>query len=156
MERWWGAGLVLLGAAACSPGPEEDRPAASGSADGAPAVAADTAPVLPVRHSYFPRRADVDYWETVPSTHSDPMFFLQVQPRIETPAEGPWVAVFSDETGRPLTRLPGLRVDVATGNFLFLCSRRAFAPGDWTLTLEVMEGGLAGIEPRQTFRFRVQ
>lgn len=155
-KTWCGAGLLLLGAAACSPAPEEDRPPAEGSGGGTPVVAARPAPVVPVRHSYFPRRADVDYWETVPTSDPDPQFFLQVHPRIETPAEGPWIASFSDESGRVLTRLAGLRVDVATGNFLFLCSRRAFAPGDWTLTLQVVEGGLAGIEPQQTFRFRVQ
>ena len=147
----WGA--VLLGVAVgCSPAPEDETPAATEVA--VPAVAA--AAVVPIGHSYFPRRADVDYWETVPRTHTDPQLFLQVHPRIETPAEGPWVATFRDANGDVLIRLPGLRVDVATGNFLFLCARNRFAAGDWTIALEVMEGGLVGREPRQMFRFRVE
>jgi hypothetical protein len=150
----WVATLLILGAG-CAREPEEGSADSSTDPAGAPSVSA-AAPVLPLRHSYFPRREDVDYWETIPRTHSAPQFFLQVHPRIKTPAEGPWIATFSDETGGVLTRLPGLRVDVATGNFLFLCSRRQFPPGDWTLALEVMEGGLAGSEPQQVFRFRVE
>jgi hypothetical protein len=149
--RWCGA--VLLLAVGCT-GSSED----ASSEQAAPPVSALStgAPVTPIRHSYFPRRNDVDFWETVPKTHVEPLFFLQVQPRIQTPAEGPWIATFSDRDGRVLARIPGLRVDVATGNFLFLCARDRFAPGDWTLTLEVVEGGLAGREPRQVFRFRVE
>jgi hypothetical protein len=150
----WGVLLLAL-VAGCSPAPEKQPGAATESAS-ALVVATSRLTVVPVRHSYFPRRDDVDYWETIPRTHSDPEFFLQVHPRIKTPAEGPWIATFTDAAGDVLTRLPGLRVDVATGNFLFLCSRREFAPGDWTLALEVMEGGLEGIEPQQTFRFRVE
>lgn len=144
---------LLAVAAGCSPAPEDETPSAAAPV---PAAAVAAAPVVPIGHSYFPRRADVDYWETVPRTHVDPQFFLQVHPRIETPAEGPWIATFTDANGDVLLRLPGLRVDVATGNFLFLCARNRFAPGDWTIALEVMEGGLAGREPRQSFRFRVE
>jgi len=146
-------GLVVLALGGCS-GPDGGSP----STDREPAAVTSrsTPPVRPVRHSYFPRRDDVDYWETVPAGDADPQFFLQVYPRIKTPAEGPWVATFSDAAGDVLARLPGLRVDVATGNFLFLCDRSRFPPGDWTITLEVMEGGLSGVEPEQTFRFRVE
>ena len=143
---------VLLLAAGCS--------SSDDATHGPPGAAVSTvpagAPVTPIRHSYFPRREDVDFWETVPKTHLEPVFFLQVQPQILTPAEGPWVATFSDRDGRVLARIPGLRVDVATGNFLFLCARDRFPPGDWTLVLEVTEGGLQGREPRQVFRFRVE
>jgi len=148
--RWWWAALLAV-FAGCSPAPEEETPPPA-----TPAAAVTAAPVVPIGHSYFPRRADVDYWETVPRTHAAPQFFLQVYPRIETPAEGPWLATFADANGDTLIRLPGLRVDVATGNFLFLCARNRFAPGDWTIALEVMEGGLTGREPRQEFRFRVE
>jgi hypothetical protein len=145
-----GPAAVLLLCAGCSSSPEDAATeAVAVSAPGSVAVS-------PIRHSYFPRRDDVDFWETIPATHAEPQFLLQVQPRIQTPAEGPWIATFSDREGKLLARIPGLRVDVATGNFLFLCAKSRFAPGDWTLALEVMEGGLEGREPRQVFRFRVE
>ena len=153
----WGVGLAWV-AAGCADTSEEETAPPPAAAVTAPVVSASSlrAPVVHIRQAYFPRRVDVDYWETIPRNHAAPEFFLQVQPRIKTPAEGPWIATFINSAGEEVVRLPGLRVDVATGNFLFLCSRPHFRPGDWTIRLEVAEGGMVGIEGVQTFRFRVE
>jgi hypothetical protein len=114
------------------------------------------APTEIVRHSYYPRLATEDYWETIRLAEAGPRFMLYVHPRIKTPAEGPWTATFRRSDGHQLSRHTGLRVDVATANFTFLCSSRHFTPGDWTLELEVEEGGLVSGDRKRLYRFRVE
>jgi hypothetical protein len=108
-----------------------------------------------VTHAYFPRLDSEDYWETISLADVGADFLLMIQPRIRTPAEGPWRATFRDANGRVLASHRGLRVDVATGQFTFLCSARSFTPGDWTIELEIEEGGLVSGEPKRTYRFRL-
>ena len=161
MSRRTPAALALaLACAACSGDSGESAPGSVPAAGpgSSPAVveARGRPPVQPIRRSYFPRRSDVDFWETIPRAEAEPEFLLQVHPRVETPAEGPWIATFLDARGEVLTRIRNVRVDVATGYFLFLCSARSFPPGDWTLELEVEEGGFVGREREKVFRFRVE
>jgi len=79
-----------------------------------------------------------------------------VHPRIRTPAEGPWTITFVDPEGHEISRQEGLRVDTATGAFTFLCAASRFAPGDWTILLEVPEGGMVAGPREREYRFRVE
>ena len=139
------AGVVACFGVGCSES-EKPLPATQG---------ADRAAVAVVKHAYYPRLESEDYWETILLGDAGAEFLLMIQPRIRTPAEGPWRATFRDPKGRVLALHQGLRVDVATGQFTFLCSARSFAPGDWTIELEIEEGGLVSGDPRRTYRFRV-
>ena len=126
-----------------------------GCAEGDAGGAGEREAVELVKHTYYPRHESEDYWETVDLSEAGGTFLLFVQPRIRTPAEGPWTAVFVDPEGRQRSRFTGLKVDVATGRFTFLCSSSDFAPGDWIIQLSVEEGGLVSGERERTFRFRV-
>ena len=144
------AGLVLLAGVAA---PACDRvPSADDRSPAAPA----NAPVEAVEHTFYPREESEDYWETIRRVSVGDRFLLAIHPRIRTPAEGPWTAEFVDPGGAVLSAHPGLRVDVATGNFTFLCTTAAFAPGDWTLRLRVEQGGMAAGERARTYHFRVE
>jgi hypothetical protein len=117
----------------------------------------DPAPAVePVARSFWARPESEDYRETVPRNEVGAHFLMHVAPRIETPAEGPWTIAFVGPSGRELARFEGMRVDVATGHFTFLCATDRFAPGDWTVVLRVEEGGLSGGARRRTFRFHVE
>lgn len=112
--------------------------------------------VQPVRHAYYPREISENYWEVVPLADAGPWFLLIVHPRIRTPAEGPWTITFIDPEGHETARHENLRVDTATGAFTFLCAASRFAPGDWTILLEVPEGGMVAGPREREYRFRVE
>ena len=114
------------------------------------------APVEVVEHAYYPRLVSEDFWEVVQLAEAAPHFLLIVHPRIKTPAEGPWTATFRDPAGTALVQHRGLRVDVATANFTFLCAASEFSPGDWSLELEVEPGGMVSGERKRLYRFRVE
>jgi hypothetical protein len=141
--------LGIAFAACCGAGcAESTKPSRAPAGGERPAVAV-------IAHSYFPRLESEDYWETISLADAGGDFLLVIQPRIRTPAEGPWRATFRDSGGRVLVSHRNLRVDVATGQFTFLCTARSFTPGDWTLELEVEEGGLVSAERKRLYRFRV-
>lgn len=144
------AGLALAAlVAACAPsGDAGDRRPAS-------RIAPDPA-VRPVPHAYLARPAEEDFWETLSATEAGEEFVLYVDPRIRTPAEGPWTATFRSADGAVVAALGGLRVDRATGRLTFLGSTRAFPPGDWTIELALEPGGVTHGPGTQTFRFRVR
>lgn len=128
----------------------------SGASAEANVVAGDGPAVKVVKRGYYPRPESEDYWETIRLEETGPDFLLLVHPRIKTPAEGPWSATFLDPRGEVFSEHHGLRVDVATSKFTFLCQSARFAPGDWTLVLEIEKGGLVAGEPKRTYRFRLE
>jgi hypothetical protein len=121
-----------------------------------PAQDGDGPAVTVVRRAYLPRLVSEDWWETIRRAEAGPEFLLLIHPLIKTPAEGPWTATFLDPAGRVFAAHHGLRVDVATGQFTFLCRSEMFVPGDWAIELEVEEGGLVAGERKRSYRFRVE
>jgi hypothetical protein len=113
-------------------------------------------PVEVVHHTYYPREGSEDYWEVVSREKTGARFLLVIHPRIKAPIEGPWLVEFRDPTGAVLSRHEGLRVDVATGNFTFLCHSDGFAPGDWGLRMTLEDGGVTAGERVREYRFRVE
>jgi hypothetical protein len=113
-------------------------------------------PVEVVRHTYYPREGSEDYWEVVSREKTGARFLLVIHPRIKAPIEGPWLVEFRDPSGAVLSRHEGLRVDVATGNFTFLCHSDGFAPGDWGLRMTLEDGGVTAGERVREYRFRVE
>jgi hypothetical protein len=109
-----------------------------------------------VPRTFYPRPESENFWETIPRAGVGGHFILHVATRIQSPAEGPWTITFLDPTGAELFRQDGLRVDSATGMFTFLCESSRFAPGDWTIRLEVAEGGLVAGPRERILRFRVE
>ncbi|MGQ0722000.1 MAG: hypothetical protein ACT4PE_10565 [Candidatus Eiseniibacteriota bacterium] len=115
-----------------------------------------TAAVEHVPRTFYPRPESEDFWETIPRAEAGAHFILHVATRIQTPAEGPWTITFLDPAGSEQFRQDGLRVDSVTGMFTFLCETSRFAPGDWTIRLEVAEGGLVAGPRERGLRFRVE
>jgi hypothetical protein len=146
MKRRLGAVLVTLLAVSLASGCGDDTGGAGGAGGGA---------VEHVPRTFYPRPDTENFWETIPRAEVGDHFILHVSTRIKAPAEGPWTITFIDPSGAQLSRHEGLRVDTATGLFTFLCDTSRFAPGDWTIRLEVEEGGLVAGPRERLFRFRV-
>lgn len=147
-------GAIALAAALLAAGCSGSGGNGSDSAAAPRSAAASAVEVL--QHSYYPRLATEDFWETVPLADVGPRFLLVIRPRIETPAEGPWDVTFRDPDGEVFAQHRGLRVDTATGAFTFLCEASRFTPGDWSITLVVPEGGMVGGPRERQYRFRVE
>jgi hypothetical protein len=146
--------LAAAAAMAGGCGAEDGGGAARGGAPAEPAAAGEAVEL--VRHAYYPRELSENYWEVVPLAETGPHFLLMIHPRIRTPAEGPWTITFVDPEGNETARHEGLHVDTATGAFTFLCTASRFAPGDWTILLEVPEGGMVAGPREREYRFRVE
>jgi len=129
----------------------------SGCGRGEPVLPATGAPPTElIAHTFVPRPTTEDYRETVRLAEAGPRFILAVDPRVETPAEGPWTVRFRSPSGEVLSEHHGLRVDAATGRFTFVCTGAAMEPGDWTIELEVEPGGRVLGPARRELRFRVE
>lgn len=113
-------------------------------------------PVQVIAHTFLPRLERENYWEPVRLVPNEPHFLLQVHPRLEVPNEGPWTLHVKNAAGEAISTIPGLRVDVATGAITLLCESSRFAPGDWTIELELEKDGLSSGPTNQVFRFRVE
>jgi hypothetical protein len=135
----------------------EKRAASRGAtAGGAPGITVAAGGIEHVPRAFYPRPVEEDFWETVPRSGAGAHFLLHVATRIKSPAEGPWTITFLDPAGAETFRQEGLRVDTATGLFTFLCETARFAAGDWTIRLEVAEGGLVAGPRERLLRFRVE
>ncbi len=144
--------MALAGFAAGCDG--SDSGAAARARRGPPAGGAAPAAQV-IAHTYLPRPERENYWEPVVLAPGEPHFLLQIHPRLKTPAEGPWTLRVKNAAGEPVVTLPGMRVDVATGAITLLCESSRFAKGDWTVELDLDEGGVTSGESRYVFRFRV-
>jgi hypothetical protein len=113
-------------------------------------------PVQVIRHSFLPRLEKENYWEPVILERDDKNFLLLLHPRLEAPIEGPWTLTIRNAKGEEVVRKTGLLVDVATGAITLLCEASAFPKGDWTITLDLEEGGRTSGPTEHKFRFRVQ
>jgi len=109
-----------------------------------------------IRHTFLPRPEKENYWEPVKLERDDQRFLLEVHPKLEAPSEGPWTLTIRNASGEEVVRKPGQTVDVATGAITLLCAAVAFPQGDWTITLDLEEGGRTSGPTQQKFRFRVQ
>ena len=113
-------------------------------------------PVEVIRHTFLPRLEKENYWEPVILERDDKSFILLVHPRLQAPSEGPWTLTIKNAAGEEVVRKTGQLVDVATGAITLLCEASAFPKGDWTITLDLEEGGRTSGPTQQKFRFRVQ
>jgi hypothetical protein len=109
-----------------------------------------------IRHTFLPRLEKENYWEPVKLERGEKRFLLEVHPRLKVPSEGPWTLTVSNAQGDVAAREPGQFVDVATGAITLLCEASAFSKGDWTIALDLEEGGRTSGPTRHAFRFRVE
>lgn len=108
-----------------------------------------------IRHTFLPRLEKENYWEPVQLQRGERSFLLLVHPRLEAPSEGPWTLTIRNAGGEEVVRKTGQVVDVATGAITLLCDASSFPKGDWTIALELEEGGRTSGPTQQKFRFRV-
>jgi hypothetical protein len=113
-------------------------------------------PAEVIAHTFVPRPEKENYWEPVKLDRGEKSFLLQVHPRLEVPSEGPWTLTIRNSAGEEKMRKIGQQVDVATGAITLLCDAASFPKGDWTISLELEEGGRASGPSKQMFRFRVE
>ena len=108
-----------------------------------------------IRHTFLPRLEKENYWEPVQLERGEKTFILQVHPRLQSPSEGPWTLTIRNAGGQEVVRKTAQVVDVATGAITLLCEAASFPKGDWTIALDLEEGGRTSGPTQQTFRFRV-
>ncbi|MCA9751909.1 MAG: hypothetical protein KC591_06935 [Gemmatimonadetes bacterium] len=117
-----------------------------------------TPPVAPARvvpHSYLPRPVEQDYVEVVPiETHAP--IVLMLEPRVQTPREGPWRITLGNPSGEPAATFPSERVDPATGRVTLLVEPGLLTPGEWTVEFDLVPGGQSLGAKRHVFRFRAE
>lgn len=109
-----------------------------------------------IAHTYLPRLERENYWEPVRRAAGEDKFLLQFHPRLKVPSEGPWTLTVKNAAGETAFERKDLKVDVATGAISLLCESSRFAPGDWTASLDLEEGGLTSGPAQHVFRFRVE
>jgi hypothetical protein len=125
-----------------------------GCEKGAPPAGEDAVTVIP--HTFIPRLERENYWEPVKLGRGEEKFLLQIHPRLRTPGEGPWTLTIRNAEGEVAARETGQVVDVATGAVTLLCEARSFPRGDWTIDLDLEEGGRSAGPTKHRFRFRVE
>ena len=128
--------------------------AASGPGRAVPVAASP--PVSVVARTFLPRPDGEDFVERIPLAEVGGEFVLQVMPRLITPHEGPWTVTFRHADGDTLARIPGQRVDVATGRLTLLARSDRFRAGDWEIVLTLDEGGQTAGAARRVWKFRVE
>ncbi|MEZ5064684.1 MAG: hypothetical protein R3B81_08095 [bacterium] len=117
-----------------------------------------TPPVAPARvvpHSYLPRPVEQDYVEVVAIETAAPIALL-LEPRVQTPREGPWRVTLGDPSGEPAATFPAERVDPATGRVTLLIEPGVLTPGEWTVEFDLVPGGQSLGAKRYVFRFRAE
>lgn len=139
--------LAAVGVASCGRNPAETGNASSASSASA---------AVPIARTYVPRLERENYWEPIAKREAGPQFLLLIHPRLEVPQEGPFTLVVRRANGPELARIPGRKVDVATGGITLLCDASFYDVGDYLVELELEEGGRTSGATKHTFRFRVE
>jgi hypothetical protein len=103
-----------------------------------------------------PRPVEQDYVEILDPAVTGPVCALLLQPRVRAPREGPWTITFVAPNGDTAVKLAPQSVDPVTGQITLVAHTPFFGPGEWTIELDLVEGGRTHGPERQVFRFRVE
>ena len=157
MRRGTGIALLALVIAGCS---GESPDGAAAPRGGVPVIPSPgeglRAPVDVIRHTIIPRPIEQDYVEVLDVSEMGPVCAMLVQPRVRTPREGPWTVTFVTPAGDRAVVLPPQSIDPVTGQITLVAHTPFFGPGEWTIELDLVEGGITHGPERQVFRFRAE
>lgn len=144
------AAVILAAAVGCSPTDD-------GSRSGAAAGPAPTIARIP--RSFLARHEGQDWLEQVTRAEVGDRFLVHFQPRLRAPAEGPWTLTITPAGegagGKPVLEERGVRVDGATGRITLLVQTAQLPAGEYRITMDLEEGGMASGPPNQAFRFAI-
>lgn len=147
------AALAFVFGAGCQAG--QGDAANEGSAPASSSSATSVVPMEVMNRTFLVRPEDEDWIEEIRLSEVGDRFLLHVRPQLRTPAEGPWILTLARDGNPAVYRIPGLRVDRATGHLTFLVHKASMEAGDYLILLTLEEGGMTTTDERQAFRFRV-